>query len=178
MFISQIAEKRIRRKYFEQSLLNKYKQDVNQLIEISLKTPEEAMEASIRISSLFNDPVIFAEAIYQLLINSIEHGHAEFGYHKKRELLENKIYHDELKKKLSVLQSTDKTVTIVAKKNCSKIDLTITDNGRGFIHSDYRSINVENISQPTGKGIIFCREIFGEIEYNLSGNEVKCTIYV
>jgi CheY-like chemotaxis protein len=181
MFISQISSKRLRRLYFNHELLTQHYEPINLdklHKEFYVKTPEQAKQTALQIALYYKDPLYYVEAIYQIILNAIEHGNAGTGYYRKRDLLENKLYHSELEKILSKPEIANKSVQIIIRKFDKTINLLIKDEGTGFRYNYFNAINVENITEPIGKGIIYSKTIFDELNYNNVGNEVTCVSFI
>jgi hypothetical protein len=71
-------------------------------------------------------------------------------------------------------ENRDKKVIVKFNSNDSIITLKISDEGGGFKNNLFDKININNISNPTGKGIIFSKGAFEQLIYNEKGNEVTC----
>jgi hypothetical protein len=166
--VSLIRTKRIMKKEIQSC-------NINVDTSFTFKTMEEAVTIAAQLAMHFPNPHYVYEAIYELLINAVEHGNLEIGYYNKNNKLKHGTYHDELKSKLSSTDSS-KVVTSFIEKNDQSIKLTIKDMGKGFTFNDFSEFGTERLREPNGRGIYKATKVFDKIEYINGGNEVICTL--
>lgn len=113
-------------------------------------------------------------AIYELILNAIEHGTLGLGYETKTELLRSGKWHEELGRRLAASQVQDKAVTVSLECNETGIVLSIADEGRGFTWQDFTG-RKQSIDRPNGRGLwLAFHSAFDEISFNPEGNVVTC----
>lgn len=142
----------------------------------TFKTIEEAETIAAQLAAHFPNPLDVAEAIYELLVNAVEHGNLGIGYYNKNNKLKNGSYFEEINSKLSSSENNTKVVTVSIEKNGQSLKLLIKDMGAGFISGDFSDFGTEKMREPNGRGIYKAKKVFDKIEYINGGNEVICTL--
>ncbi len=105
-------------------------------------------------------------ALYEILVNAMEHGNLGISGEEKEELLLQNNYTDHLFKKI---KHNESLVNLKYEKSKSKIIITVTDMGEGF--------NTNKIKKPElmglcGRGLPIARFFFDKLEFNSRGNKV------
>lgn len=139
-----------------------------------LKTFAEAEDVAANLALHYPEPEKIYDAIYELLINAIEHGNLELGYEAKRKALKQGDYMEEINKRLEDDKYKTRHVTASIIKDGSKLVLTIKDEGKGFDRSTVLSFGPDRLREPNGRGIFKAEQIFAKMEYAGKGSEVKC----
>jgi anti-sigma regulatory factor (Ser/Thr protein kinase) len=112
--------------------------------------------------------------IYELLVNAVEHGNLGIGWKLKGELVKQGRWEDEITKRLSMPEYSDKVVEIRVVDDSRGCSLIIKDQGKGFPWRDY--INPKDIPQLAhGRGLLIAMNSrFDSITFNSDGSSVKC----
>ncbi len=138
--------------------------------EFSIQTPEQAGDIAFMLGSLFPRPDLAVTGIYELLLNSIEHGNLKIGLEEKAKLLKNSLLESEIQRRLELEENKTKRVTIKLSHSASEINIHIGDEGEGF---DWKSYMDAELPANVGKGIAKAKLLsFDKIEYSELGNEV------
>ena len=119
--------------------------------------------------------IIFA--LNELLINAIEHGNCEItAEEKKTWLVEDKKIIDlvELKKQNPKIAS--RIVTLEYELLETKVQITITDKGKGFDFIHYLNNDIQNITGYSGRGILMTKCFIDAIYYREPGNQVTIEV--
>lgn len=165
-FVEHAVEKIRRKKLFKNNI---NKEELKE--EYIVNNFEEAKEVAIIIANNSDkeNKYIIAEAIYGLIENAIEHGNLSLN-NEKFELYKNRNYHQTISEKLT----SDKIVKIKCKKNNSQILVKMEDQGEGFNLENYNKINIKNLTDFQGRGIIFARKYLENLKNNT--NIVEFTV--
>lgn len=119
--------------------------------------------------------VIFA--LNELLINAIEHGNCEITSEEKKAWLatDNKIQ-DLVEQKKHNPKIANRVVTLEYELLETKVQITITDKGKGFDFKSYLNKDMENVSGYSGRGILMTKCFIDSITYIEPGNQVTIEI--
>lgn len=138
-----------------------------------IKKIEDAIELSAKIAKLSPDnQLAIAESLYEIMLNSIEHGNLSLGGDQK----ENLIKEDTLAKELKKLMSSNKnkeTIVTIGKKG-KKITVTVKDSGSGFKWKPYLKFDHTRIAHLSGRGIYRASKHL-KLSYQGNGHEVVCS---
>lgn len=116
-------------------------------------------------------------AIYELLINAIEHGNLEIGFELKSDLLKFGLWETEINKRLKSSEYKDRKVIIEIQKDLEITTITISDQGNGFLWNQY-IYKEPDCMELHGRGLmIVFNSGFDEIIFNEKGNQVKCSVF-
>jgi response regulator RpfG family c-di-GMP phosphodiesterase len=137
------------------------------------KSFSEAEQAAAHLALHYPKPLEVCEAIYELLINSIEHGNLGLGYNAKANISDYSTYINDISEKLAV---SDKFVTASLEKTGKKVTLTIKDQGKGFRLQEFPEFNASVIHKHSGRGIYKARQVFCSLKYSQNGSEVVCIV--
>lgn len=144
----------------------------------SFRSFDEAENVAAELAAHFPDPDLVYEAIYELLINAIEHGNLRIGYALKTNLLKNNSYFEEIKNRLDLPENKDKLVEVSLEKDGSSIKLVIKDHGGAFIEDGFVEFGADALRKPSGRGIYKAKRVFSSVEYVNNGSEVVCTFLI
>lgn len=145
---------------------------------IEYSTIKEANEVSIYVAQLFPDPERVVTGLYELLANAVEHGNLGIGYKKKSDLKAQKIFDQEVERLLQLSEYSHKKVAVEFKNLGEKIQVKITDQGKGFNWRQYLDLDPERVTDIHGRGIAMANlASFDKIEFNAKGNEVTAIVY-
>jgi hypothetical protein len=119
--------------------------------------------------------VIFA--LNEILINAIEHGNCEISAEEKKAWLSS----DRKMRELVELKKKDpkiagRIVTLEYELLDTKIQITITDKGKGFDYKSYLGADLLQIKGFSGRGILMTKCFIDSITYHDPGNKVTLEI--
>ncbi len=108
-------------------------------------------------------------ALYEAVVNAIEHGNLELA----STLKEKPDYLEIMEKRMTEPSYADRMVEVTATITTTSFSCEITDEGAGF---DWRSLSdprdPENLLKPHGRGIILMADYFDRVTFNQQGNSV------
>lgn len=118
-------------------------------------------------------------AVREMIVNAIEHGNLAISFDEKTRELTGDNYFRYLNERQKDPQFRDRTVHIEYIVDKDRVTYTIEDEGEGF---DYRKFlrNDDGLDDPMlshGRGITLAKDIFDEIRFNESGNQVSLVKY-
>lgn len=118
---------------------------------------------------------IIRVAIREIILNSIEHGNLEISFEEKTQAIKNGGYFSLLTAKQNDPAFKNRTVDIEFSIEEDKATYKISDQGCGFNHKDYMNQSPEDMNNSMlthGRGLTMARNIFDQMTFNESGNEV------
>lgn len=123
------------------------------------------------------DPDRIVLGLTELMINAVEHGNLEIGYHEKTRLNYEGNWENEISRRLTLPENQEKYVSIEFERNDDTISILISDQGNGFDWNQYMEISPERAFDSHGRGIAMANMIcFNKIEYLDKGNKVRVTV--
>lgn len=116
-------------------------------------------------------------ALYEMLVNAMEHGNLEIDYEMKKNLLEEVMdYQRFLTDRANKEPYRNRKVRVTYRYNKKSIEFNITDEGKGFDVSKVPNPHSsENLERLNGRGIFISRVNMTRVTYNDVGNSV--TLY-
>lgn len=142
-----------------------------------LKSPEEAKAIASILASITPDPKRVGVGLFELLLNAIEHGNLDIGYHQKTELIKQGILQQTIAELLEQDKFKDKFVSVKFQRTDDCIEFIICDKGHGFEHANYLEFDESRAMDSHGRGIMIAnRYSFDKIEYQDHGSTVICQI--
>ncbi len=117
-------------------------------------------------------------AIYELLLNAIEHGNCGIGYEEKSRWLDSgRPIIELIEERRRAPEVAARSVTFEYNIAPEQSSFVITDEGRGF---DWRTTRdatrLVNLLKPHGRGILMARASADTLTYNDRGNQVRFEI--
>ena len=141
---------------------------------LGLKDFDSIYTLSQTLANFFPKPEHSAIGIYELLVNALEHGNLGIGYDMKSALIRQGKWHEEIIRRLSLPEYTQREVHITLTHDAYECRLTICDQGNGFAWQDYIG-RISDDRRPNGRGLwIAFNNLFDDIAFNACGNEVTC----
>ncbi|NOX09126.1 MAG: response regulator [Gammaproteobacteria bacterium] len=134
---------------------------------------EEVHNLAINIVSQYPGLDRILLALYELLLNAIEHGVARIGYEAKTKLIEAGGWEEEVNHRLQQLDKDQKSVAVECKRDGNSIAIEINDHGDGFDWRKYTEMSPERIYDNHGRGIALAYLFADLIEYSGNGNCVR-----
>lgn len=137
------------------------------------RTPEEANNLAIALSSAGPHPQRLALGLLELLLNAIEHGNLGIGSEEKSRLRAENRFAEEVEERLALPENQNKFATLQIEHDDAKLTFTITDDGSGFDWKNYSSPASSSAPVLHGRGILLARTFaFDRVEYEGNGNRV------
>ena len=135
----------------------------------------EAKKLASALSFNAQKPDRIYTALLELMVNSIEHGMLDIGYEEKGKLLSSGRLMEEVNKRLSTPQNSNKKVRVVVKCHANEIEVVISDGGNGFKWQKYIDFDPLRLTEPNGRGIATAKLMGTKVNFNETGNVVTCT---
>ena len=111
--------------------------------------------------------------LFELMLNAIEHGNLGIGYDTKSNLNKSGEWVNEVQRRQQLDANRNKSAQIHFKRKKDHIEITISDEGKGFDWQEYLNFDVQRLLDSHGRGIAIANNIsFDHLEYNQRGNEV------
>lgn len=140
---------------------------------LSLRSSQDVPKIAARLSLRFADPTRSLLGIGELLLNAIEHGMLGIGYETKSQLLAKGRWMEEIIRRETLPEHTNKQVNATVEVYDFGTYLTITDPGDGFAWQDYLCISDARKLHPHGRGIAQAKALsFDWLRYEPPGNQV------
>lgn len=112
--------------------------------------------------------------LYEIIVNAVEHGNLEISYDEKKKALHENSYSDLLAERIKKANRSGKSVTVRSIFDRKKIEISVTDCGKGFDYSNLPDhSDPENILSAHGRGILLATVYYDIVEYKHPGNSVK-----
>lgn len=142
----------------------------------AFRTLEDAQNIAACIAKATPIPEKILMGLSELLINAIEHGNLNISYQEKTELNETSSWHDEIIRRLALPEYKNKYATLEFVQENDKVTITITDQGKGFKHENYLTMDPERAYDSHGRGIYMAKLMsFDQIQYANNGTQVIAT---
>jgi len=143
----------------------------------SFKTIEQAKHLANILADLTPNPQKVGIGLFELMINAVEHGNLDIGYHEKTRLVHNDQLKQEIEHRLALPENRDKQVDVKIKQQQGKLTVVIHDMGKGFDSEPYLDFSIDRAMDNHGRGIMMAKNLsFDHLQYSKKGNEVTCTV--
>ncbi len=124
-----------------------------------------------------NDFLAISTAMIEALANSLYHGNFEIGSEIRNvgNLSDQKLFKDAVKQKENLIEYSQKELIINCYCDQKKIEISITDQGRGFDTSKHEKLDFNDLSKLTtfsGKGMFLMKSLMDKVFYNDLGNKI------
>lgn len=138
-----------------------------------IKTIEQAEALTTILSMSCPEPDRIAFGLFEMLVNSIEHGNLEIGNDEKWRLMANNLHRNEINMRLVMPEYKDRYVEITFERESDLVSFKIEDQGSGFDFANYRDKDFTANQTPHGRGIALARATsFDYLEFLGNGNKV------
>jgi CheY-like chemotaxis protein len=145
--------------------------DIEHCVEI--QTMDQAKDAAVNLAKLSLLPEKTVIGLFELLVNAIEHGNLEIGYHEKTRLLTEHRWMEEIESRLHRTPYSDRIVRISVSEVENGVQYRIQDQGRGFKSKPYLQLQTHRAADNHGRGISFANRLsFDRLEFHATGNDV------
>jgi CheY-like chemotaxis protein len=141
------------------------------------KTTAQAKTLAVLLSKLTAEPRKTVVGLYELMVNSVEHGNLGITYDEKTRLIANKTLLDEVERRAALPENLDKLVRVEVALTQDEMAVEIDDMGQGFAYQDYLQFSPERMMDNHGRGIMIANGVgFRQLEYRNGGRTVYCRI--
>jgi len=141
------------------------------------RTLEDARTLAVFISNGFPDPERVVYGLSEIMINAVEHGNLGITYDEKTALVHNGTWHDEVQRRLNMVEQIDRFATLVFEAGEDAYSVTIHDQGKGFDCEKFLELSPERATDTHGRGIATAKMLsFDALEYRDSGTTVACRV--
>ena len=141
------------------------------------QTLEEASTLALLLANACPEPGRVVTGLTDMLLNAVEHGNLQVTYDEKTEFQKMGIWEEEINRRLTLPEYSNKWATVAFQRTPETIHYTITDAGQGFDWKDYIEVKPERAFLFHGRGIAMARAVsFDSVEYLGVGNQVVCTV--
>jgi len=142
-----------------------------------VQTAAEAQAIASVLAYMTPDQKRTAVGLFELILNSIEHGNLEIGYKLKSQLIKNSKLQTEIARRLSLEENKNKFVIVTLEHKADFFEFTISDNGTGFNYSNFLDFEENRSTDSHGRGIMIANRLsFDYLEYRDSGSTVVCRV--
>lgn len=149
----------------------------NKLEDITPLIEEICLEVKKYIGN--NELDLFASALYEVIMNAIEHGNLNILYETKKEWLKKNIYNKKLKELLKTDKAKNTHVEIVLKIEDDNITINVKDQGLGFKpKQEAKKINNDGFARESGRGMMMIKSYFDEVKFNKKGNSITLIKFI
>lgn len=146
----------------------------NERFEYRFKELEKVDPLAQALAAHFPDPASVTTAIYELLVNAVEHGNLGIGFARKSQLLKEGKWQQEITRRQRMLPYAAREASVTLEYGEYGWVLCVTDQGEGFDWQQY-CLRAEGLALPHGRGLqIVLHSGFDEVLFNASGNQVTC----
>jgi anti-sigma regulatory factor (Ser/Thr protein kinase) len=145
-------------------------------VHYQLAQPSEAYGLANLLAQHLPTPEQYITAIYELLMNAIEHGNLGMHFEEKNALIRTGQLASEMARRLALPENADKQVHVMLRQKGQHFRLTIRDQGKGF---DWRRHMTRGDAreQLHGRGLRLALSAkFDRIVFNEAGNQVTCLL--
>ncbi|RMH05941.1 MAG: response regulator [Nitrospirae bacterium] len=141
-----------------------------------IRSLAEARALSMWLAKAFPNPAGAAVGLLELLVNAIEHGNLQISHDEKTHLLQTGDWDREIDRRLQHPTYRDRFVSVTFHRQADRLDVVITDQGRGFDWKLYMECAPAYETVMHGRGIAISRALcFDRLEYYGMGNVVRAT---
>jgi len=140
-------------------------------------TLEDVKSIAFILANSCPEPSKAVLGITEIMQNAIEHGNLGISFEEKSDLLVKGLFVNEIQSRLDSPEYKTKKATVELTRNGKDLEITVTDEGKGFNWKEYLEIAPERATCPNGRGIIMASKVsFNSLEFVGSGNQVICRI--
>lgn len=133
----------------------------------------ENVSAEIKKYIPNNEKDLFAAALYEVVMNAIEHGNLSVLYETKKKWLKKNIYHKKLEELLKTEKAKNTHVELTLQIDDENITISVKDQGEGFKpKQEAKKINSDGFARENGRGIVMIKSYFDDVKFNKKGNVI------
>lgn len=114
-------------------------------------------------------------ALFELLLNAIEHGNLEMTQYKNDpDFYDSEEYWKIFNERMNSEAYGNRQISIECNHNKGEVEIIIEDSGPGFdVETADSPLREENVSKPSGRGIALAKMNVDRLLYNAKGNTVR-----
>ena len=137
----------------------------------------EAQKLAEFLSESCPEPRMIIIGLNEILVNAIEHGNLAISFQDKTLLQKQNKWIEEIDRLLDSPEHIHQYVEVKFSRQETEIQITVTDQGKGFNWQQFDGSNPKNVLSTHGRGLLMAKSLaFKELKYNSNGNEVTCVI--
>lgn len=126
------------------------------------------------LAQYFPQPTLVVTAIYELLLNGMEHGNLGIGFEEKTQLLREGRWREEITRRMGLPECAARRLMISLTAKAHGCELSIADQGGGFAWQQQLQRTMPS-ARPNGRGLyIAFTAPFEHIAFNAAGNCITC----
>jgi CheY-like chemotaxis protein len=144
--------------------------------EFRFRTLEDARMLAHAAASGMPDAPLRMAALFELILNAIEHGNLGISYDTKTQLFRENRWADEIHRRLAHPTWADRWGHMVIERSPSCTIIHIADEGDGFDWRGYLKPDLSRAKDGHGFGITLARNGLDELRYAEKGNALTATI--
>ncbi len=116
-------------------------------------------------------------ALYEMIVNAIEHGNLEITQEDQEEALEKECFEELVQERLQDPDYQHRQVYVQYEYSPIQLSCTIVDEGKGFDWRQFpNALSEETLFSKRGRGIMMAQMYCDEVRYNEKGNQVTLII--
>lgn len=136
------------------------------------RTIHDVLDVLSQIVRQFPELASVELALWELMVNAVEHGNLEIGFDRKSELLEHGQVIDEIERRLEDPRYKDRVATVRIERLMDKSVVTIADEGPGFDWARYIQKDMGDVDGLHGRGVLLAKAAAKSLRYTGTGNTV------
>lgn len=141
------------------------------------RTLDEARSLAALLCNACPEPGKVLMGLTELMVNAVEHGNLAVTYAEKSILNGSGTWYEEVERRLTLDEYSDRRASIYFQLDDGKIEITIKDQGIGFDCQSYMDFDPSRVMDNHGRGIAIANKMsFSSVEYRGCGNEVYVTL--
>lgn len=145
--------------------------------EFHIQSPMQAQTLATSLANAYPDPFRVVSGLIELLLNGIEHGNLGISYIEKTTLIESGQWEKEIAHRLNQPEHAKKYVSLWFQRTSDFIEVTISDEGKGFNWQQQIDRGMDMACTTHGRGIAMAKMLsFDTLEYQGIGNVVRCIV--
>lgn len=142
-----------------------------------LRTLDEVSCLAAFLAQACPQPEATVLGLSELLVNAVEHGNLGISYAEKSELKRADSWQEEILRRQALPENRGKLVEVEFTRQERRIEIRITDQGRGFDWARYLDFDPARAFDPNGRGIAMARlGSLHDLQYVGNGNTVIATL--
>ncbi len=139
-------------------------------IDSCIKNASEFIEGFFKSK---DDMTLYSLAIYEVLINALEHGNLGINYETKKLLLKRSKYKDKLFTLLDSGVYRDKKINISISIDEYSLVTQVEDEGNGFdFEYELKRQKEDGVIRESGRGLLLIKSYFDDIKFNKRANKI------
>jgi response regulator RpfG family c-di-GMP phosphodiesterase len=139
-----------------------------------VRTVQDSQALSARLAAACRDPDK-GMALFELLVNAVEHGNLGISYGDKSRLLAQGAHQAEIERRLGLVEYRDRRVSVELRRDADRLQITIQDCGSGFDYQKYLTVDPQRLFDAHGRGIMMAMSLL-DVEFVDPGNEVRVSM--